>query len=164
VPDGKTYDVFLSHNSVDKPLVELLARRLEDDEHLRPFLDTWHLVPGNPWQEEVEDALNASSTCAVFIGPSGVGPWHNEELRSALDDRATQLGFRVIPVLLPGATLPERGQLPRFLRRLTWVDFRGPLGVHDTEGHCQLICTDAIPGRGRGVSPLPSFRRPGIES
>jgi hypothetical protein len=41
-----TYDVFLSHNSADKPAVELVALRLRDEAGVRPFLDKWALVPG----------------------------------------------------------------------------------------------------------------------
>jgi len=78
------YDVFLSHNSQDKPTVERLARRLTDEASLRPFLDKWHLVPGEPWQEALEEALDRSRTCAVFIGPRGISPWEHEEMRSAL--------------------------------------------------------------------------------
>src|SRR5262245_55727495 len=98
---GKDYDVFLYHNSADKPEVEPRARSLEAEAHLTPCLDKWHLVPGNPWQEELEDALDRSDTCAVLIGPTGIGPWHNEEMRSALDERVKHPGFRVVPVLLP---------------------------------------------------------------
>jgi hypothetical protein len=58
------YDVFLSHNSTDKPAVEALARRLSDEAGLSPFLDKWHLVPGEPWQEALEEALDKSRTCA----------------------------------------------------------------------------------------------------
>src|SRR5262252_5276012 len=95
------YDVFLSHNSGDKPQVEALAKRLEDEAGLKPFLDKWHLVPGKPWQEALEEALNLSRTCAVFLGPDGLGPWENEELRAALDERVRNNSFSVIPVLLP---------------------------------------------------------------
>ncbi len=126
----QTYDVFLSHSSRDKPAVEELARALQD-EGLKPFLDKWHLVPGEPWQEALEDALDQSSTCAVFLGPDGIGPWQNEEMRSALDERVQDSDFRVIPVLLDGAPNPERDQLPRFLRRLTWVDFRSGTRAHN---------------------------------
>jgi hypothetical protein len=160
---GKDYDVFLSHNSTDKLAVESLARRLEDEAHLTPFLDKWHLVPGNPWQEELERALDRSDTCAVFIGPRGIGPWHNEELRSALDERVGHSGFRVVPVLLPGATLPERGQLPRFLRRLTWVDFRCSQGLDDAAVFYRLVAgiRGVAPGRdGEGVTILPMMECP----
>src|SRR3954468_6397432 len=129
--DDKLYDVFLSHNGRDKEAVEDLARRLEDEARLRPWLDKWNLVPGEPWQEALESALDSSRTCAVFLGSDGVGPWQNEEMRAALQERVSGSGFRVIPVLLPGAIRPDRKQLPRFLSRLTWVDFSGPEGLKD---------------------------------
>jgi hypothetical protein len=56
--DGRSFDVFLSHNSRDKAAVEALARRLEDEPQLKPWLDKWNLVPGEPWQEALEEALD----------------------------------------------------------------------------------------------------------
>jgi hypothetical protein len=124
------YDVFLSHNSQDKPAVEELARRLVE-EGIQPWLDRWNLIPGEPRQEAIEEALDACQTVAVFLGPSGIGPWENEEMRSALEDRVRDKSRRVIPVLLPGAPDPQERPLPRFLRRLTWVDFRDGLDGAD---------------------------------
>ncbi|MEQ9500722.1 MAG: SUMF1/EgtB/PvdO family nonheme iron enzyme [Deltaproteobacteria bacterium] len=118
-----SYDVFLSHNSADKPVVEAIARRLQA-EGLRPFLDK-HLVPGRPWQEDLEVALGCSRTVAVFAGAEGFGGWHHEEMRSALAD-AVEAGKPVIPVLLPGGA---KEKLPRFLRRRTWVDLSA--GIED---------------------------------
>jgi hypothetical protein len=141
------YDVFLSHNSADKPVVEAIARRLRELAHLEPFLDKWHLVPGEPWQEALEEAIDASRTCAVFLGPAGMGSWENEEMGAALDIRVRQPAFRVIPVLLPSASLPERGRLPRFLSRLTWVDFRP--GLDDPDAFHRFVCGI------RGVAPGP---------
>ena len=132
------YSVFLSHNSANQAAVEVIARRLREEARLEPFLDTWHLVPGEPWQEALERALDASQTCAVFLGPQGLGTWDNEAMRAALDIRAGAPDFRVIPVLLPGAHLPERGRLPRFLARLTWVDFRA--GLDDAHAFHELVC------------------------
>jgi tetratricopeptide (TPR) repeat protein len=131
------YDVFLSHRSSDKPQVEAIAARLEDEERLKPFLDKWHIVPGEPWQEALEDALDQSRTCAVFLGASGLGPWENEEMRVALDERVRNKAFRVIPVLLPGAEPKDEKTWPRFLRRLTWVDFRK--GLDDREAFRRLV-------------------------
>lgn len=139
------YDVFLSHSSVDKPAVEELARKLQDA-GIEPFLDKWHLIPGDPWQEALEEALDASRTCAVFLGPKGLGSWQNEEMRSALDTRVGNRAFRVIPVLLPGAFEPREEKLPRFLRRLTWVDFRA--GVADEDAFHRLV--SGIQGKAPG--------------
>ena len=104
------YDVFLSHSSADKPAVEDLARRLREL-GIEPFLDKWHLIPGDPWQEALEEALDASRTCAVFLGPKGLGAWQNEEMRSALATRVRNRSFRVIPVLLPGSFEPRKEDL-----------------------------------------------------
>lgn len=129
------YDVFLSHNGADKAAVELLAHQLREQVGLNPFLDKWHLVPGKPWQEALEVALGESATVAVFIGPSGVSPWHNEEMRSALDEAVrTRDEYRVIPVLLPGAS---EEAMVRFMSRRTWVDFRS--GLDDAEAFERLV-------------------------
>jgi hypothetical protein len=50
------YDVFLSHASADQPDVEALARRLRED-GIEPFLDKWHLIPGEPWQTRPQQGL-----------------------------------------------------------------------------------------------------------
>jgi WD40 repeat protein len=143
------YDVFLSHNSQDKPAVERLACRLTDETGLRPFLDKWHLVPGEPWQEALEEALDHSRTCAVFIGPRGISPWEHEEMRAAIEQRVADRTFRVIPVLLPGAERGERGRLPAFLTRTTWVEFRESLD--DADAFHRLVA--GIRGKPPGPRP-----------
>jgi hypothetical protein len=124
-----TYHVFLSHSSDDKSLVEDLARRLRQD-GFNPYLDEWHLVPGELWQEALEGALGKSDTCAVFLGEK-LGPWQNEEMRAALARHVRERHFRVIPVLLPGALRTGENDLPLFLRGKTWVDFRN--GINDLD-------------------------------
>jgi hypothetical protein len=119
------YDAFLSHDSQDKPIVEKIAQWLEDKANLSVWLDKWNLIPGDPWQEEIEKALDESQCCVVFLGPKGIGPWQNEEMRTAIEERVSKQTIRVVPVLLPGAVRPgQESKLPRFLRRLTWVDFQ----------------------------------------
>jgi len=142
------YDVFLSHNSQDKPAVKWLAARLEDEAKLKVFLDIWNLIPGDPWQEDLEKALDASRTVAVFLGPAGISGWHNEELRAALKTRVQNPERRVIPILLPGTKMPEKGEIPAFLERLTWVDFRSQLD--DEEAFRLLVAgiQGEAPGRG----------------
>jgi len=126
------YDVFLSHNSADKATVEALASRLRDA-GLSVWLDSWSLIPGEPWQEALEEGLKSSRTVVIAIGPEGIGPWQNEEMRTAIDTRARDPERRVIPLLLPGAS----SDLPAFLKRLTWVDFRA--GLNDDEAFKRLL-------------------------
>jgi WD40 repeat protein len=129
------FDVFLSHNSHDKPAVEVLAARLRAEASLRPFLDTWHLVPGEQWQPCLEQALAESASVAVFFGPCGISPWHHEEIRLALAQAVrTHDECRVIPVLLPGA---EPEDVTGFLTQRTWVDFR--TGLDDDAAFRRLV-------------------------
>lgn len=146
------YDVFLSHNSQDKPAVEELARRLTKS-GIQPWLDKWNLIPGEPWMEAIEEALDSCAACAVFVGPSGTGPWQNEEMRVAIQRRVDERRegerpFRVIPVLLPGAERGERSRLPAFLVATTWVEFHRALD--DEEAFHRLACGI------RGIAPGPT--------
>ena len=52
------FDVFLSHSSSDNAAVRLIAERLQVEEGLKPFLDSSHLSPGTPWQDEIAEALS----------------------------------------------------------------------------------------------------------
>jgi tetratricopeptide (TPR) repeat protein len=146
-----SFQVFLSHSSADKPAVEEIGRRLLK-EGIEAWLDKWHLIPGDPWQPAIENALAESETCAVFVGPSGLGPWQNEEMRAAIDRRVrdSKRRFRVIPVLLPGAQRAERSSLPSFLVATTWVEFRDSLD--DQEAFHRLISgiRGVEPGAGPG--------------
>src|SRR5580700_1458067 len=145
-----SFHVFLSHSSTDKPAVEELARRLAG-EGIQAWLDKWHLIPGDPWQPAIGKALAESETCAVFVGPSGLSPWQNEEMRAAIDRRVRDSGrcFRVIPVLLLGAERAERSSLPTFLAATTWVQFRDSLD--DQEAFHNLVC--GIRGIEPGAGP-----------
>ena len=147
-PSNIHYEVFLSHSSVDKPRVEELARRLKQA-GIEPFLDKWNLIPGQPWQEALEEALGQSAACAVIIGSGPFGPWHHEEMRAALEHRVSgsRGKFPVIPVLLPAAERPQDHDLPMFLKRMTWVEF--PKGLDDEPAFHRLVCGI------RGIAPGP---------
>ncbi len=146
------YDVFLSHAAGDKPAVEKLARRLLEA-GIKPFLDKWHLIPGEPWQEVIESALEQSRSCAIFLGVGKMGPWENEEMRAVLDAQSRG-GKRIIPVLLPGAYL-HPDSIPVFLRRITWVDFRA--GLDDSEAFSRLVA--GIRGEALGPAPRVEIER-----
>lgn len=141
-PEQKHYDVFLCHSSRDKDAVEKLAYILQA-KGLQPFFDSWHLVPGEPWQEGLERGLQQSRTCAVFLGSPEEAPWRDTEMRVALDQRARFGIDRVIPVLLPEVGLPKPEDLPFFLGQLKWVEFRHDLA--DEQAIYELIC--GIEGR-----------------
>jgi hypothetical protein len=119
----KTFDVFLSHNSKDKPAVRELAETLRA-RGLNVWLDEWELVPGQPWQEALEEIIETTRSSAVLVGKDGLGPWHAAEMRGCLTEFVRRK-LPVIPVLLPGA--PSEPRLPLFLTQVTWVDLRSGL-------------------------------------
>ncbi|MFN5593544.1 MAG: TIR domain-containing protein, partial [Aphanizomenon sp.] len=125
------FDVFLCHNSQDKPAVIEIANQLKAN-NINPWLDKWHLRPGSSWQDSLEDQIDQIRTAAVFVGNSGLGPWQIEEIKAFLRAFVNRK-CPVIPVLLPNA--PQKPQIPLFLEGLMWVDFR----EHDPEPLGQLI-------------------------
>jgi hypothetical protein len=114
------FDVFLCHNSSDKPAVRAIARELKG-RGILPWLDEWELPPGQPWQPLLERQLASIRSAAVCVGRAGVGPWQEQELYAFLREFVARRS-PVIPVLLPDA--PTAPELPVFLRAMTYVDFR----------------------------------------
>lgn len=118
-----SFDVFLSHNSSDKPTIKQVAEELRN-RGLSVWLNEWELIPGRPWQEALEDIVQQAKAAAVLVGKDGIGPWQDREMRGCLSD-FVERGLPVIPVLLPGvSTTPD---LPMFLKQFTWVDLRAGL-------------------------------------
>lgn len=114
------FDVFLCHNSVDKPAVKTIGRQLME-RGILPWLDEWELRPGMPWQRLLEEQIAGIGAAAVFVGADGFGPWQRQELDSFLRQFVSS-ACPVIPVLLGNA--PGEPKLPLFLQGMTWVDFR----------------------------------------
>jgi formylglycine-generating enzyme required for sulfatase activity len=141
------FDVFLSHNSKEKPAVREITGKLREA-GLTCWLDEEQLIPGVRWQGGLADGLQRSATCAIFIGRDNLGNWESEELDVAQNRAANQRDYRITPVLLPGLTDPfDTSLLPPFLQSRTWVDFRS--GLDDQRALRRLIC--AI----RGIPPGP---------
>ncbi len=114
------YDVFLCHNSKDKPEVRALSARLRTA-GLRPWLDEDELQPGLRWIPKLESQIDSIRSAAVMVGGSGIGPWQDEEI-DALLRRFKEKNRPVIPVMLESA--PDNIVLPSFLDARTPVDFR----------------------------------------
>lgn len=142
--------VFLCHNSTDKASVEQIAGWLLKQD-IRPWLDSWNLIPGEVFQPKIEEALRKSDAIAVFIGPADRSPYQNEELYYAIDRRG-RLGAPVIPVLLPGA---PPGVEEGFLGNRTFVRFGS---LEDTDALRLLVCGI------KGIAPGPDVQaRPAVD-
>lgn len=118
----KRFDVFLSHNSQDKPAVSALADWL-GKQGVKFFLDGKDLEPGDILTDALAVAIEKSRSTIICIGPHGEGPWQKEEIDTLLN-RSIKLSrqnneFRIIPVLLPKA---DTSKLRWFLETRLWCD------------------------------------------
>ncbi len=117
--DQPEFDVFLAHNSKDKPFVRVIANELEQ-RGLKPWLDEKQIPPGRLFQDEIQQAIPVVKSAAIFIGSQGLGAWQTWELK-ALISQCVKKNIPVIPVLLPGVN-----DLPKhlvFLEQLSWITF-----------------------------------------
>src|SRR5690349_20642327 len=95
---AEIFDVFLCHNSEDKPAVREIAQNLLQ-ENIKPWLDEADIKAGNFWHGAIGQQIETVKSAAVFIGQYGVGPWQNREI-VALLDQFDRRGCPVIPVIL----------------------------------------------------------------
>ncbi len=125
------FDVFLAHNSVDKPQVRAIATKLRE-RGLKPWLDEEQIPPGKSFQEEIQKAIPQIKSAAIIIGVTGLGKWQIQELRSLMNLFVNR-DIPVIPVLLPGVNkIPDNLV---FLQELNWVNFEN---IDDTKAFYNL--------------------------
>ena len=112
------FDVFLSHNSADKPRVRKLAERLRAA-GLRVWFDEWIIKPGDDIYLAIERGLAATRVQVLCLSPAALGSdWVTLERSTVLFRDPTNAGRRFIPLLLADCELPDT------LRRYKYVDFR----------------------------------------
>jgi hypothetical protein len=100
------FDVFLAHNSQDKPQVRAIARELKQ-RGLYYWIDEEQIPPGRSFQDVIQLAIPNVKSAAIFIGLVGFRNWQAMVLR-ALISRCIDADIPVIPVLLPGVDkIPE---------------------------------------------------------
>jgi len=116
--DRFDYDVFLAHNSQDKPRVRKVAERLKQA-GLRVWLDEWVIKPGDDVYLAIERGLEAARVQVLCLSPAALGSeWVTLERSTVLFRDPTNQGRRFVPLLLADCTLPDA------LRRYKYVDFR----------------------------------------
>lgn len=100
------FDVFLAHNSLDKPKIRIIYEYLRQL-GLNPWLDEKGIRPGQLYQDVIQQAIQQIQCVAVFIGTTGLGRWQALELQSFIR-QCVERDIPIIPVLLPGVKyIPE---------------------------------------------------------
>ncbi|WP_017298655.1 toll/interleukin-1 receptor domain-containing protein [Nodosilinea nodulosa] len=113
----QTFDVFLAHNSKDKPLIRQICEELKN-RGVKLWLDEERIVPGDRFLDKIQEAISQSKTAIVCIGSEGLGRWQEIETEMLIS-LCIQQGVKVIPVLLPPIeALPSK---PLFLQLFQFV-------------------------------------------
>jgi len=112
----KKFDVFLSHNSKDKPWVIDLKNRLQT-RGIKVWLDKDEIRPGDLFVEALEKGIKESKAVALIISPDAMNSgWVKAEYCRAVN-LATNNHLQLIPVLY------KKAEIPGFLQDRSWVDF-----------------------------------------
>jgi hypothetical protein len=156
--ESSGYDLFLSYNSADRDVVQLLRARMKE-RGLTSFFDRESLLPGMPWMEAVEKAIATARGMAVFLGKEGLGRWQKRERALAVirqvEEEKTR-SFPVIPVLLPGVDVEK---VPGFLMLGTWIDLRNLEAPQALDALVQSVRGQALPEQvGRPAVELCPYR------
>ena len=107
------YDVFLSHNSKEKPEVIKIQKELEA-QGIRTFLDLDNFTVGRNWIEELLEIIDHKiKSAAIFYGCNGLWPIQEREIDRIRQKSFLDKNFRLIPVFLPTATEETVRNIPR---------------------------------------------------
>ncbi|MDZ8068541.1 MAG: GUN4 domain-containing protein [Nostoc sp. DedQUE08] len=128
------FDVFLAHNTQDKPQVRLIGSVLKQ-RRLKVWLDEEQIIPGQIFQLEIQKAISKVKSAVIFIGQTGLGRWQYVELQTLYSQFVQAENVKtIIPVLLPRVNEIPKDLL--FLAQYHWVSFTN--GIDDVEALHQL--------------------------
>lgn len=126
------FDLFLSHNSRDKPRVRRLAEKLRET-GLRVWFDEWCIRHGDDIFLAIEEGLKKSRTFVLCLSRAGLeSEWVSMERSSAMFRDPTNRSRRFVPVLL------EDCELPATIKRFRYLDFRNesPSSIEQFRAAC----------------------------
>ena len=113
--------VFLCHASQDKPIVRELYQQLLAEGWIDPWLDDENILPGQDWNLEIEQAVEAADAVIVCVSSVSVSKegYVQKELRRVLQIAEEKLegAIFVLPVRL------DECQMPRQLKDKQFLDY-----------------------------------------
>jgi hypothetical protein len=118
------YDVFLSHSSKDKELVETICRALEG-EGIRCWMAPRDIRPGSSWGASIVHAIRESPVMVlIFSSHANASPQIKREV-----ERAVHFNRAIIPMRIENI-MPDE-DLEYFLGMPHWLDaFQPPMEPH----------------------------------
>lgn len=164
-------DVFLCHNSADKPWVEKLAEQIESEtfdgtsqgRHLKVFFDKWDIDLGQNFIQRINDGLSKARFVVVVISPEFLtSGWTGFEWTHVVSQDPMNVRARLIPLFLREHSLNgnETCDLPAPFRALNWLDFRHDADFKNTYLRFIRKVRGLLPARGQKRQPLANLAAP----
>lgn len=139
------FDVFLSHASVDKTVVEQIAEALLERYGLHCWIDVWTIPAAADWEREIDAGLRACRACLVVLGPNGWGPFHLREARMAWAMHESRSDFVVVPVTLPGVKEEDLSTMPSLFDRRQRIEYEARVEVEALERIAKSVRAEGAP-------------------
>lgn len=115
--------VFLSHSSMQKPLIEDVANELGRD---FVFLDKYDFESGKIIEEEIEDKINKSDIIVCFLSDEALASsWVQQELLLARD-LVEENRIIFLPILIDNSVSHEDKRIPRWVHKYLLHYFNSP--------------------------------------
>lgn len=142
-----TQNIFISYSRRELEFVDQLTTRLEKESY-NIWLDYRRLIPGSPWDKQIEQGLKNSDAVLLVVSKASLASKYvTLEWQHFLDTKK-----RVILLIF------EAVDLPRELEQFEWVDFRGSYNM----GLKELLFQLKQPMREKHPVPETGFKAPFI--
>lgn len=111
--------IFISYSRADKAFAADLYRGLSDA-GFKPWLDLFDIPPAYPVLQAIQEGIRTSDLLVVLISPAALkSNWVKKELNIAAQCQLSNIGVKVLPVLLSGIRCND---LPTRLQRINCID------------------------------------------
>jgi MinD-like ATPase involved in chromosome partitioning or flagellar assembly len=122
-PHEQIYDAYVSYSRADELSADKLVMILEAH-GLKVFFDKRDILLGQQIFEALERAVESSKSIIVLVGAKSANGWRQEEWSTFTRSAINNPQKRLIPILLPGASLED---VPSIFRHYNFLDLRDGL-------------------------------------
>jgi hypothetical protein len=142
-----TKNIFISYSRRELGFVDDLVSRLEDESY-HVWLDYRALIPGSPWNVQIDKGLKEADTVLLVVSKAALA----SEYVALEWQHFLKTKQRFILLIF------EAVDLPKELEQFEWVDFRGSYKA----GLAELLSQLKQPMREEHPVPETGFKAPGI--
>ena len=125
--------IYVSYSHHDRPLVERIVARLEEDGH-QVWIDTQSLVPGDNILQKMEQGLEAADVLLVVVSRNSLrSEWVQREFSAIALREISDGQQRIIPVRI------DKADVPAYLAARVYIDLSDQFEAGDFEAGISVL-------------------------